>query len=198
MRNSAQLRHEFLKAWIKSLKIYSNLKKNMSISHRKNAIKLSADVAIASITQKAKPSASSHRWTQSLMADAASSDDGTNRIFVEQTLGYKLGNRKKSPTTGLMTKCSKKILRNNIRVFLGKSRKRTTPKHAKAGSIIANKGVEKRTRLLKRLVPGGEDMDEISLMEEALDYIALLQVQRDVLKQVAAVAESLRNLKSVN
>ncbi|KAK4415122.1 Transcription factor I-like 1 [Sesamum alatum] len=179
------LKQEFLKKWIKCLHTYSNnFNKNTSILDRKKAIKLSADVAIASTR---KPTT---QWSRAVMANVVVSGDATNRILVEQVLGRKVD---MTATSGLIMKmkCSKKILRRSLM-----ARKRVVPgRRAMEASSIAKKLVKNRTRVLKRLVPGGEGMDEVSLIQETLDYIVSLRVQVDVMRRLAA--QRLEEIQSV-
>jgi hypothetical protein len=49
--------------------------------------------------------------------------------------------------------------------------------------------VNRRTQVLKSLVPGGEFMDDISLIEETLDYIESLRAQVDVMRTLAKATE---------
>ncbi|CAI9298225.1 unnamed protein product [Lactuca saligna] len=66
--------------------------------------------------------------------------------------------------------------------------------------IIAKRLVKKKTKMLKRLVPGGQSMDEFSLIKEALDYILSLKVQVDVMRSVVNATQVLchdKLLKSV-
>ncbi|KAL2481063.1 sequence-specific DNA binding transcription factor [Abeliophyllum distichum] len=183
MGNSMFLKHEFLKKWIKGLHIYSNFKKDMSILERKKAIKLSADVAIAS-TRNA-----STRWSRTVMANISKNETNKNKILVEQVFSDS-GVIKKKASSGLMA-CrnrikSKKILR---RSHITQIRARKMGPHAVKASSIAKKLVKNRTQVLKSLVPGGENMDEISLIKETLDYIVSLRVQVDVMRRLASAAE---------
>ncbi|KAL3840633.1 hypothetical protein ACJIZ3_025224 [Penstemon smallii] len=178
--SSALVKQEFLKKWIKGLYIYSNLNKEMSILDRKKAIKLSADIAIASTRN-----ANTH-WSRALMT-SVSSRDGTNKMVVEQILGHKVEINKKGLT---ITNCSKKILRRS-RIARQKARKsKFVPQKA---SSIAKKLVKNRTKMLKSLVPGGEELDDISLIKETLDYIVSLRVQVDVMRRFASASERLDN-----
>ncbi|CDP02897.1 unnamed protein product [Coffea canephora] len=78
MRSASSLRQEFLKKWLKGLQIYSGSKKEMSILERKKAIKLSADIAMASTR------ISTSSWSRALMARA--SNDATNKVLVQHVL----------------------------------------------------------------------------------------------------------------
>jgi len=45
--------------------------------------------------------------------------------------------------------------------------------------------VRKRTKVLRKMIPGGELLDEISLLQEAMDYVAHLHAQVDVLRRIS-------------
>ena len=71
------LKQEFLKKWMLGLKVCDSTKQNMSILERKNAIKLSADIAMAS-TRNGMTC-----WSRALVAKA-SKDNNDNKAIVEQ------------------------------------------------------------------------------------------------------------------
>ncbi|KAK6127024.1 hypothetical protein DH2020_039240 [Rehmannia glutinosa] len=174
--SSALLKQEFLKKWINGLQTYTNTKKEMTILDRKNAIKLSADIAIASTRNF------STNWSRAVMADVSKNVDGSSKIVTEKILGRK---------ETCIIKCSKNIMRKS-RLLAHRKRaiRRTIGRTSvKAASAIAKELVKKRTRVLKRLVPGGKQMNEICLIKETLDYIASLQVQVDVMRNIANAAD---------
>ncbi|KAL3824688.1 hypothetical protein ACJIZ3_020717 [Penstemon smallii] len=178
MQNStALLKQEFMKKWIKGLQIFNKSnKKNMSnILDRKKAIKLTSDVAIASTRR-----ATTH-WSHTLISDLVSKDE-TNRNLVEQILGRK--------------DVQKKNLVKRGRIACRKA-KRVVPQSVTKvkASSLAKKLLKKRTRVLKRLVPGGKALDEISLIKETLDYIVSLRVQVDVMRHIVTAAEKLDHSK---
>ncbi|KAK4431921.1 Transcription factor I-like 1 [Sesamum alatum] len=184
--SSALMKQEFLKKWIKGLQIFSNFKKEMTIFERKKAIKLSADVAIASTRNAAT------HWSRALMADVSTDDtnDATKSV-VEQISGRKVENYSSSSSSkGLMITCSNKILRRS-RVASRRQRRRAGVGTSVKACSIAKKLVKNRTRVLKSLVPGGQEMDGVCLIKETLDYIASLRVQVDVMRHLAAAAERL-------
>ncbi|KAK4374956.1 hypothetical protein RND71_005633 [Anisodus tanguticus] len=179
MRNPSSLKQEFLKKWIKGLQICSATKKKMSLMERKKAIKLSADIAMAS-TRK-----STTYWSHALMANA--SKDDTNKIIIENVLGDDDNNSKriifKKASMGISLSqkgiiSSKKIVKKSCKI----SRRATK---IISPNIIAKKMVKKRTQVLKSLVPGGEYMDDASLIKETLDYIISLRVQVDIMRHLA-------------
>ncbi|GER52094.1 transcription factor [Striga asiatica] len=181
----ATLRKEFLKKWIKGLHVYTNFNKgSMGILDRKRAIKLSADAAMASTRRAAT------HWSQALMDNVISSSNGPNRILVEQILGRKLPAHNNNNTNNLATiACSKRILRKSRIIS---AHRRVVPRRVKSSpDYVARKLVMNKTRVLKRLVPGGERMDEGCLIRETLDYISSLKVQVDVMRFLAAAAQKL-------
>ncbi|CAN4084332.1 unnamed protein product [Withania somnifera] len=162
MRNPSSLKQEFLKKWIKGLQICSaSTKKKMT------------DIAMAS-TRK-----STTYWSHALMSNIASKDD-TNKIIIQNILGNYHDDKRiinfKKASKGIIR--SKKIVKKSFKISR-RARKMISP------SIIAKKMVKKRTKVLKSLVPGGEYMDDASLITETLDYIISLRVQVDVMRHLA-------------
>ncbi|KAL6555200.1 hypothetical protein OROGR_006458 [Orobanche gracilis] len=169
----------------------------MGILDRKKAIKLSADVAMAS-TRKGTT-----HWSQALIHDVVSSTNVTDRNLVEQIIGHKLvkkdnsNNNSRASSSGCSGNgstitCSKRILKRS-RVIISdrrKSRRSVVPRSVKPSSI-ARTIMKNKTRVLKSLVPGGEEMDGRCLIQETLDYIASLRVQVDVMRFLANAAERL-------
>ncbi|XP_027069502.1 transcription factor IBH1-like 1 [Coffea eugenioides] len=191
MRSASSLRQEFLKKWLKGLQIYSGSKKEMSILERKKAIKLSADIAMASTR------ISTSSWSRALMAKA--SNDATNKVLVQHVLSpeaQKLVPIKKDPkklmiisrSTSSISKriSSKKIVRRSC---YATRRMRKAAAQVVEASSIAKRLVMKRTEVLKSLVPGGEYMDDVSLIRETLDYILSLRLQVDVMRHFANATE---------
>ncbi|KAI3827573.1 hypothetical protein L1987_01650 [Smallanthus sonchifolius] len=183
MHTSSKLTKEFTKKWVKGLQICCSSKKNMDVLERKKKIKLCADIALAS----AKNATTS--WSIALISEAKK--EGENEILVDNLLGPE-SPFKQQKTIPLMSAChkrvrSKKILKRSCSV--GQRMKKMGPPKSNLAIYIAKTLVKKRTQVLQRLVPGGESMDEFSLIKEALDYILSLRVQVDVMRSLAHAAE---------
>ncbi|KAA8522804.1 hypothetical protein F0562_009227 [Nyssa sinensis] len=182
----SSIKKKFLKKWITGLQICSSSKENMSLFERKKAIKLSADVAMASARN------ATTCWSRALIANA--SKDDNNKILVDHILGTESERLKKASIGSVMCNNkrvrSKKILKKSCSF---RRVKKMAPQMVLASSI-AKRLVKKRTLVLKSLVPGGEAMDESSLIEETLDYIISLRAQIDVMRRLANASEHL-NLK---
>ncbi|XWS27278.1 hypothetical protein CRYUN_Cryun26dG0101300 [Craigia yunnanensis] len=182
MRPPILLKQEFLKKWIMGLQRCNSSKKNMSILERKKAIKLSADVAMASARN------GTTCWSRAIIANA--SKDGCDKHLVEQILGPEserlIG---KKVSTGALVRNkrirSKKILKRSCGI---RRTRKCAPRVALASSI-AEWLVRKRTQVLKSLIPGGEFMNEVCLIEETLDYIISLRAQVDVMRSLASASE---------
>lgn len=179
MRAPSSLKQEFLRKWILGLQICSSSAKSMSISERKKAIKLSADIAMAS-ARNGRTS-----WSRALIA-SASKDDNHGKLFVQQILGSDCERLTKISTSIKRLRC-KKILKKSSGTIIRRRMKRIPDKAV--ASSIAKQMVKKRTQILKSLVPGGVFMDEVSLIEETLDYILSLRAQIDVMRSLAEATE---------
>ncbi|XVF47804.1 hypothetical protein PTKIN_Ptkin03bG0140300 [Pterospermum kingtungense] len=185
MSPPSSLKQEFLKKWIEGLQRCSSSKNNMSILERKKAIKLSADVAMASARN------GTTCWSRALIANV-SKDGSDEKYLVEQILGPESERiTMKKVSTGASMVCnkrirSKKILKKSTRRI---RRTRKCAPHAALATSIAKRLVRKRTQVLKSLIPGGKFMNEVSLIEETLDYIISLSAQVDVMRSLASVSE---------
>ncbi|GMI83988.1 IBH1-LIKE 1 [Hibiscus trionum] len=184
MRPHSSLKQEFVKKWMAGLQRCSFSNKNMSILERKKAIKLSADVAMASVRN------STTCWSRALISSA--SKDGSDNHLVEQILGPETESNRPAMANKAQTRRAsvcKKIVKRSRRIRRRGRRKCVAAAPAKAlTSTIAKHLVRKRTQVLKSLIPGGEFMNEICLIEETLDYITSLRIQVDVMRSLAAGA----------
>ncbi|XP_024960086.1 transcription factor IBH1-like 1 [Cynara cardunculus var. scolymus] len=185
--SSSNLKREFLKKWVRGLQICCSSKKEMDLQERKKKIKLCADIALAS----AKNATTS--WSNALISEAKK--DGENAILVDNLVGpesYFEPTKTAHRTTGNCHRRvrSKKILKKSCNVGQ-RFKKKMGPPRFDLATYVAKRLVKKRTQVLKRLVPGGEAMDEFSLIKEALDYILSLRVQVDVMRSFANATELL-------
>ncbi|MCI02294.1 transcription factor BEE 3-like, partial [Trifolium medium] len=135
----------------------------MNLLERKKAIKLSADLAMASTKDKTT------LWRKALFAKTSTNIDDEQDISTTSSSPQKKVIRKNStnsyPLYRKRITGRRKILRRN----------RT--KERLEASFIATRLVKKRTRKLKSLLPGGKFMDDACLVDETLDYIESLKAQ---------------------
>ncbi|KAJ0788829.1 putative transcription factor bHLH family [Helianthus annuus] len=194
MHTSSMLKKEFLNKWIKGLQICCSSKSKMDLLERKKKIKLSADIAMAS----AKKTATS--WSNALISEAKKNKQDT--ILVSQLLGSESPLKLQKSTNRIISihkrvQCKKILKRScyNAGKRMMMKKKNLGISRSNFATTIAKRLVKKRTKVLKRLVPGGESMDEVSLIKEAMDYILSLKVQVDVMRSVVTAAEVLSDDK---
>lgn len=164
----SSVKEEFLKKWIKGLQTYDACKREMNVTERKNAIKLSADIAMASTTTtKQCPPAI---WRRSVMAAMKS----------KHAAAADMKKRRR-----MRRRCLMKRIRR------GKRKASNSKYKAAAASCSAKRLVKKRSAVLKGLIPGGECMeDDNTLIKETLDYILALRLQVDVMRHLASASSS--------
>ncbi|KAK1414045.1 hypothetical protein QVD17_29783 [Tagetes erecta] len=181
MHNSSQLKKEFAKKWAQGLQIYCSSKNQMNLLQRSKNIKLSADIALAYARN------STTCWSKAIISKAK-----LNRIHVN-TLSDR--ESKLMSTHQKVMIChkrfqSKKILKKSCGV--AKKMKKMEPRYgSNLATCIAKRLVKKRTQVLKRLVPGGEFMDEYCIIKEAIDYMLSLRVQVDVMNNLVNATTNL-------
>lgn len=183
MHTSSMLKKEFLKKWMKGLQICYSSNKKMDLIERKKKIKLSANIAMACAK---KPATS---WSNALILKAKQNKQDKNLVSKllepEPLFNQLLKSRNRIMSVHKRVQC-KKILKRSCNSSCGKRR---IKKNDLATIIVAKRLVKKRTKVLKKLVPGGESMNELSLIKEAMDYILCLKAQVDVMRNVVTAAE---------
>uniref|UniRef100_A0A2P2IS36 IBH1-like N-terminal domain-containing protein n=1 Tax=Rhizophora mucronata TaxID=61149 RepID=A0A2P2IS36_RHIMU len=184
MRAPSTIKQEFLKKWAMGLQACSSVKKNMSVLDRKKAIKLSADVAMA-CTRNGKTG-----WSRALIANASNNCDEKFLLEHIQANDDDDERQKNNVSTRQFVRskwiASKKISKRSRRV---RRVRRSNSSSVLLAKSIAKRMLKKRTQMLKGLVPGGEFMDDVSLIQETLDYILSLRAQVDVMRTIAIASE---------
>ncbi|ONK55388.1 uncharacterized protein A4U43_UnF4050 [Asparagus officinalis] len=179
MQATNKFNKSFLKLMINGLKLDGVHSKSMSIQERKRAIKLSADAAMALARGHTK-------WSNALITNLSKQEKHTtdNNAFDHEKNVAPI-NKWKIPT-------SKKILGKSLRY-------RSRKKNADA-SIVARRIVKKRTQVLKRIIPGGESLNSLSLLGETLDYVIHLRAQVNLMQCLANAlgASTLKPRKSIH
>ncbi|XP_052874090.1 transcription factor IBH1-like 1 isoform X1 [Gossypium arboreum] len=183
MRSPFSLKQEFLKKWILGLQRCRSSKKNMSIFERKKVIKLSADVAVASARKGITC------WSRALIADAVK-EGNADKHLAEKILGP-ASERQPTEKVPVGAMAYNKRIRSKKIPKRGSVIRRTikcAPQAARPSSIV-KRLVGKRRQILRSLIPGGEFMNGVSLIEETLDYIISLRAQVDVMRSLASASK---------
>ncbi|KAF7838091.1 transcription factor IBH1-like 1 [Senna tora] len=174
---------EFLEKWMKGVGKCRSLKRRMNFVERKKVIKVSADIAMASTRRGTRC------WSRALLSKACKAKDHTTNLLTNHILGTKSINHIHC-RGGNMFKL-KKISRGRRRREVVVVKKDVGP--SSDGGRMDDEdldGIGRRTRLLKRLVPGGELMDDACLVEETLDYIQSLRAQVQVMRSLLLTSKS--------
>lgn len=182
--SSTLLKEEFLNKWLASLQEWSSSSKEMSLKERKEAIKLSADLAMASTRNH------STLWSRALIANA--SKDSDNEGFpIQPTMNNPNDEHKTKRTIRTTTMSSS--WRKKTRSRNGRKRRCSVLRRSRRceASEVAERLVRNRTQALKELVPGGECMDESVLLKEALDYMFSLRAQVHVMQTLVDAADQI-------
>ncbi|XP_077216894.1 transcription factor IBH1-like 1 [Tasmannia lanceolata] len=174
MQDTNLFKQVFLKKLLVGLLQVDLSSKNMSFLERKRAIKLSSDVALAFARNGVN-------WSRAIIRNVSKQEK--NKTLVRNILGEKI-DRQTKPCHAYLT-CkragSNRILR---RSYTMRRIRKCAPKRSVA-SAIAKRMLKRRTQVLKCLIPGGESLDELSLLEETMDYIVCLRAQVDVMRHLA-------------
>ncbi|XP_068648625.1 transcription factor IBH1-like 1 [Aristolochia californica] len=180
MQVSNSFKKDFLRKLLLGLQHCGIPSKSMSLLERKRAIKLSSDVALAATRDRGA------QWSRALIANLSKQEP--NKTFVRNMLGKefdRLTNPSHSPLT-----CKKVQSRSILkRSCLMRRMRKTAAKGTVRATTLAKRMQKKRTQILKALVPGGQYMDELSSLEEMVDYILYLKAQVDVMRYLANAFE---------
>lgn len=144
--------------------------KNMSFLQRKRAIKLTADVAMAFAKDGAK-------WSHALIMNH--SKKTKNKTLLKSILGREY-ERLTKPCLACKMPRAKGILQRSFKVHSRIKKGARQLRGVNMASIHAGAAVT-RTEVLRRLVPGGEHLDNSSLLDETLDYVISLRAQVDLM-----------------
>ncbi|RCV05209.1 hypothetical protein SETIT_1G064600v2 [Setaria italica] len=135
----------------------------MSLHERKRAIKSSADIAMATAR------GGGARWPRAILASSSMPCKSPEKV---------------RRCKRIVRRCQLRTRRSRGGTGSGASLARTAAAAISSGEI-ARRLVRKRTKVLRKMIPGGELLDEISLLHEAMDYVAHLHAQVDVLRRIS-------------
>eukprot|EP01018_Ginkgo_biloba_P007228 Gb_41382 [translate_table: standard] len=193
---TSSFRQLYLRRLLRALRsVHKTTVENLSFMKRRRRIKLAADISLA-LTSNGTV------WSHALMTNISklNKDKSLLRDIVGKkkfhNMLLKRNNSENSPqfmvlqTTHDQLACMqkqagrKRVLRRYMKGFCNKNgidnlRKRI-PSYKLARNLI-----QKRTKQLKSLIPGGNSMDSYCLLREAADYIISLKTQVDVMQSLA-------------
>ncbi|XP_020109649.1 uncharacterized protein LOC109725020 [Ananas comosus] len=175
MKDHSSFKQAFMKNMLLGLKETNASSKIMSLQERKNAIKLSADVAMAFARGNTT-------WTRAIVVANLAKKEQCEALFRGILgKGYERMTRYSSYKSFKIQR-SRKILKRSHKMCCVRRRNTTHRPQSLGVDVLARRMVEKRTQVLRRLIPGGESLDGFSLLNEALDYVIYLRAQVDLMR----------------
>ncbi|KAJ4763360.1 basic helix-loop-helix (bHLH) DNA-binding superfamily protein [Rhynchospora pubera] len=171
----------FLKQFLLGLHVSNSISNPISIQQRKNSIKLSADLAMAFARGRT-------HWTHALITKLGQKEE--NKSTLKGILGRRyeiLMARYSCPLLYQKVQRRKKSVTSYRFSYNAQKRRSSALKGScvrVSPSVVARNLENRRTKVLKRLVPGGEFLNGSSLLSEALDYVISLKAQVDMMKSL--------------
>ncbi|CAO2206341.1 unnamed protein product [Urochloa humidicola] len=197
MHAPRKFKKAFMAQLLVSLRAAGQASKSMGLRERRDAIRLSSDVAMALASSRARARARaplpSPAWARALVARHAA--ERRNEALMRRIMGragYEMAAA--AAARGRREARSRRIVRRSRRVCSGAAagRKRRAPLAAAASGgggggrcgamAAARRMVRMRLQVLRSLVPGGEALRGLSLLSETLDYVVCLKTQVELMQ----------------
>ncbi|CAD6265737.1 unnamed protein product [Miscanthus lutarioriparius] len=172
-----------------SLREAGQASKSMGLRERRDAVRLSSDVAMALASARARPSAAprSTAWARALVARHAA--EQRNEALLRRIIGGAGYEMAAAAARVRKEARSRRIVRRSRRVCSGAAgrKRRSLPLAGGGGSrcsamAATRRMVRARLQVLRSLVPGGEAMRGLSLLTETLDYVVCLKTQVELMQ----------------
>ncbi|XP_066325623.1 transcription factor IBH1-like 1 [Miscanthus floridulus] len=196
MHAPRKFKKAFMAQLLLSLRAAGQASKSMGLQERRDAVRLSSDVAMALASARARPSAAALRktaWARALVARHAA--EQRNEALLRRIMGGAGYEMAAAAARVRKEARSRRIVRRSHWVCSGAAgRKRRSSLQLAAGSggggggsrcsamAAARRMVRARLQVLRSLVPGGEAMRGLSLLSETLDYVVCLKTQVELLQ----------------
>lgn len=195
MHAPRKFKKAFMAALLLSLRAAGQASKSMGLRERRDAVRLSSDVAMALASARAGGAAPrpTPAWARALVARHAA--ERRNEAVMRRIMGgagYEMAAAAVAAARGRKEARSRRIVRKSRRVCSGSAgRKRRSPLTAAAansgggrcGAMAAARWMVKaRLQVLRSLVPGGEALRGLSLLSETLDYVVCLKTQVELMQ----------------
>jgi hypothetical protein len=194
MHAPRKFKKAFMAQLLLSLRAASQLaSKSMGLRERRDAVRLSSDVAMALASARARGAAAAPAprptpaWARALVARHAA--ERRNEELMRRIMGgpgYEVA-AAAAEARGRKEARSRRIVRRSRRVCsgaaAGRKRRSSLAEAASGGAIAAARWMVKaRLQVLRTLVPGGEALRGLSLLSETLDYVVCLKTQVELMQ----------------
>jgi hypothetical protein len=177
----------FMAQLLLSLRATGQASKSMGLRERRDAVRLSSDVAMAlASSSSARPAA----WERGLVARHEA--ERRNEALLRRIMGgagYEMAAAAAAGSCRKEARC-RRIVRRSRRVVLSACRKRSSGSVGGGGAMAARRMVKARMQVLRTLVPGAERLRGFSLLSETLDYVACLKTQVELMQCLCRGSQS--------
>ncbi|PUZ50829.1 hypothetical protein GQ55_6G093400 [Panicum hallii var. hallii] len=198
MHAPRKFRKAFMAQLLVSLRAAGQASKSMGLRERRDAVRLSSDVAMALASARTRSAPrSSAAWARALVARHAV--ERRNEALMRRIMGgagYEMAAAAAAAARSRKEARSRRIVRRSRRVCSGSAGRRRRVSLAAAAAAAAASGgavrcsamaaarrmVKARLRVLRSLVPGGEALRGLSLLSETLDYVVCLKTQVELMQ----------------
>ncbi|KAL6638729.1 hypothetical protein ACP70R_023588 [Stipagrostis hirtigluma subsp. patula] len=198
MHAPGSFKKAFMAQLLVSLRAAGEASKSMGLRERRDAVRLSSDVAMALASSRRRAASSSSApscatWARALVARHAA--ERRNEALMRRIMGgasYERAAAAASAAGARKEDRSRRIVRRSRRVLCCRraGRKSESSLPASGGAMEARRMVRARLRVLRRLVPGGEELRGLSLLSETLDYVACLKTQVELMQRLCKGSRS--------
>ena len=187
MHAPRKFRKAFMAQLLVSLRAAGQASKSMGLRERRDAVRLSSDVAMALASARAAP----RSWARALVARHAT--ERRNEALMRRIMGgagYEMAAAAAAARSRKEAR-SRRIVRRSRRVCSGSAGRKRRSLLAAAASggagrcsamAAAKRMVKARLQVLRSLVPGGEALRGLSLLSETLDYVVCLKTQVELMQ----------------
>ncbi|KAF8654928.1 hypothetical protein HU200_061357 [Digitaria exilis] len=190
MHAPKKFKKAFMAQLLVSLRAAGQASKSMGLRERRDAVRLSSDVAMALVSARRAraPPRSPPAWARALVARHAA--ERRNEALMHRIMGgagYEMAAAAAAAERGRKEARSRRIVRRSRRVCR-KRRGSLSAAGASGGGgrcsamAAARRMVRARLQVLRSLVPGGEALRGLSLLSETLDYVVCLKTQVELLQ----------------
>ncbi|GJN36807.1 hypothetical protein PR202_gb25703 [Eleusine coracana subsp. coracana] len=188
MHPPRRFKKAFMAQLLVSLRAAGQASKSMGLRERRDAVRLSSDVAMALASSSSSSPRTTAAWARGLVARHAA--ERRNEALMRRIMGgagYEVAAAAAAGTRSRKAARCRRIVRRSRRALM-----RTAPASGGGGAMAARRMVKARMRVLRTLVPGADGLRGFSLLSETLDYVACLKTQVELMQCLCKGSRSSR------
>ncbi|KAL6842289.1 hypothetical protein ACP4OV_027937 [Aristida adscensionis] len=192
MHAPGRFKKAFMAQLLLSLRAAGQASKSMGLRERRDAVRLSSDVAMVLAAARRRreapapaptPRATTTTWARALVGRHAA--ERRNEPLMRRIMGaaaYERAAGAGAAVAGRDDERRRRIVRRSRRALCGGGAGRKRTSGGGGAAAAARRMVRARLQVLRRLVPGGEELRGLSLLSETLDYVVCLKAQVELMQ----------------